>query len=60
MGARDPSKRLKIIPFFARPYLGNRKSDRDKPKYILKGKVPCFQWFFIRSLKVNIFGNIKV
>ena len=33
---------LKITLFFARRYLGNRKSYRDKSKSVLKGKVPRF------------------
>ena len=46
-GRRD-GKRLKITFFFARRYLGNRKSYRDKSKSILKGKIPRFQRSFIR------------
>ena len=35
-------KRLKITSFFARRYLGNGKSYRDKWKTVLKSKIPRF------------------
>lgn len=46
-------KWLKISFLFARGYLGNRMSYRDKWKSVLKGKIPRFQRSFTRCLKVG-------
>ena len=53
-------ERLKITFVFARRYLGNRKSYRDKWKSVLKGKVPRFWWSSIRWPEVIIFRVIAV
>lgn len=60
-------KWLKISFLFARGYLGNRMSYRDKWKSVLKGKIPRFQRSFTRCLKVgslrftlSIYGNFII
>lgn len=60
-------KWLKISVLFARGYLGNRMSYRDKWKSVLKGKIPRFQRSFTRCLKVgslrftlSIYGNFII
>ena len=53
-------KRLKITIFFARRYLGNRKSYRDKRESVSKGKIPRFYRSLIRRLKIIIFGVIAI
>lgn len=59
-------KWLKISFLFARGYLGNRMSYRDKWKSVLKSKIPRFQRSFTRCLKVgslrfmlSIYGNLS-
>lgn len=60
-------KWLKISFLFARGYLGNRMSYRDKWKSVLKSKIPRFQRSFTRCLKVgslrftlSIYGNFII
>lgn len=60
-------KWLKISVLFARGYLGNRMSYRDKWKSVIKGKIPHFQRSFTRCLKVgslrftlSIYGNFII
>lgn len=45
---KKTGKRRKITFSFARRYLENRESYRDKRESILKKKVPRFQWSFTR------------
>ena len=47
-------KRSKIILFFTRRYLGNRKSYQNEWKNVSKGKVPRFRWSFVRWSKIII------